>query len=151
MRFSADSPLARQRRALPGFWFRAPATSNSETPCRLRYSLRHADSLLGSPPRGTPVHVVFAGGNPQVRAALDWFPKNLAWINEEQSRLTEIPAPSFQEEKRAAAVKELLAAEGLPVSTDKIGNVIGELRGSNEKEVVLVSAHLDTVFPPGPT
>jgi tripeptide aminopeptidase len=87
--------------------------------------------------------------DPQVRAALDWFPKNLAWINEEQSRLTEIPAPSFEEEKRAAAVKELLAAEGLPVSTDKIGNVIGELRGSNEKEAVLVTAHLDTVFPPG--
>ena len=86
---------------------------------------------------------------PQVRAALDWFPKNLAWINEQQSRLTEIPAPSFEEEKRAAAVKELLAAEGLPVSTDKTGNVIGELRGSNEKETVLVAAHLDTVFPAG--
>jgi tripeptide aminopeptidase len=86
---------------------------------------------------------------PQVRAALDWFPKNLTWINEEQARLTEIPAPSFGEEKRAAAVKELLEAEGLPVSTDKIGNVIAELRGSNEKEAILVTAHLDTVFPAG--
>src|SRR5208282_3286942 len=86
---------------------------------------------------------------PAVRAALDWFEKNLKWINEEQGRLTEIPAPSFQEEKRAAAVKELLADEGLKVHSDKIGNVIGELQGSNEKEIVLVTAHLDTVFPAG--
>ena len=31
-------------------------------------------------------------------------------------------------------------------STDVI--VIGELRGTNEKEIVVLSAHLDTVFPP---
>ncbi len=86
---------------------------------------------------------------PQVRSALDWFAKNLTWINDEQARLTEIPAPSFEEEKRAAAVKVLLAAEGLVVHTDKIGNVIGELRGSNDKECILLAAHLDTVFPAG--
>ncbi|MFI5097946.1 MAG: M20/M25/M40 family metallo-hydrolase [Candidatus Acidiferrales bacterium] len=86
---------------------------------------------------------------PAVRAALDWFEKNLKWINDEQVHLTEIPAPSFQEAKRAAAVKALLADEGLRVHSDKIGNVIGELQGTNEKEIVLVAAHLDTVFPPG--
>jgi acetylornithine deacetylase/succinyl-diaminopimelate desuccinylase-like protein len=86
---------------------------------------------------------------PAVRAALDWFGKNLTWINDEQARLTEIPAPSFQEEKRATAVKELLADEGLKVRSDKIGNVIGEMTGTNEKEIVLVTAHLDTVFPAG--
>ena len=86
---------------------------------------------------------------PAVRAALDWFEKNLKWINDEQVRLTEIPAPSFQEEKRAAAVKALLADEGLNIHSDKIGNVVGELPGANEKEIVLVTAHLDTVFPAG--
>jgi len=84
-----------------------------------------------------------------VRAALDWFAKNLPWINDEQARLTEIPAPSFQEERRAAAVKALLAAEGMPVHGDKLGNVIAELRGSNDKECILLTAHLDTVFPAG--
>jgi len=84
---------------------------------------------------------------PSVRAALDWFGKNLTWINDEQVRLTEIPAPSFQEEKRAAAMKELLADEGLKVHSDKMGNVIGEMTGTNE--IVLVTAHLDTVFPAG--
>ena len=82
-----------------------------------------------------------------MRAALDWFAKNLKWINEQQTTLTEIPAPSFQEEKRSAAVKALLAAEGLPVQTDKLGNVIAELRGANDKECILITAHLDTVFP----
>jgi tripeptide aminopeptidase len=87
--------------------------------------------------------------NAQVREALNWFGNNLDWINEQQIRLTEIPAPSFQEEKRAAAVKALFAAEGLAIHTDKIGNVVGELRGQNEKEAILIAAHLDTVFPSG--
>ena len=69
--------------------------------------------------------------NPQVRAALDWFAPHRSWIDDEQARLTEIPAPSFQEAERAAAVKVLLSAVGLEVSTDKVGNVIGTLRGSS--------------------
>ena len=87
--------------------------------------------------------------NPQVRAALDWFSRNFTWINDEQARLTEIPAPPFQEAQRAAAVKVLLSAAGLTVHVDETGNVIGELRGASDKEAVLLSAHLDTVFPTG--
>jgi tripeptide aminopeptidase len=87
--------------------------------------------------------------NSQVRAALDWFSRNFTWINDEQARLTEIPAPPFQEAQRAAAVKVLLSAAGLKVQVDETGNVIGELRGASDKEAVLLSAHLDTVFPTG--
>ena len=89
------------------------------------------------------------GEQPQVRVALDWLDKNLAWVTDQQIRLTEIPAPSFQEEKRAEALKAILAAEGLSIRVDKMGNVIGELRGTQDKEVVLLTAHLDTVFPAG--
>ncbi|HEX2663065.1 MAG TPA: M20/M25/M40 family metallo-hydrolase [Candidatus Acidoferrum sp.] len=85
----------------------------------------------------------------QVRAALEWFGHNLSWINDTQARLTEIPAPPFQEEARATAVDELLAASGLSTHIDKMGNVVGELRGATEHEAVMLSAHLDTVFPPG--
>jgi len=85
--------------------------------------------------------------NSEVRSALAWFARNLPWINEQQIRLTEIAAPPFQEAQRAAAVKLLLASSGLEVQIDKTGNVIGELRGANEKEIVVLSAHLDTVFP----
>ena len=73
----------------------------------------------------------------------------IAWIDDEQARLTEIPAPPFQEAERAAAVKVLLSAVGLEVSTDKTGNVIGLLRGASDKEIVILAAHLDTVFPAG--
>jgi len=85
----------------------------------------------------------------RVRAALDWFTPNISWVNDQQARLTEIPAPPFHEEQRAAAVKVLLAEAGLTAQIDKAGNVIGELRGVNEKEIVVIAAHLDTVFPPG--
>ena len=87
--------------------------------------------------------------NARVRAALDWFTPNISWVNDQQLRITEIPAPPFQEAQRAAAVKESLAEAGLTAQIDKAGNVIGELRGVNEKEVVAIAAHLDTVFPPG--
>jgi len=87
--------------------------------------------------------------NAQVRAAMAWFAPNLKWINDQQARLTEIPAPPFQEGQRAAAVKALLSASGLNVQIDAAGNVIGELPGLHEKEVVVLSAHLDTVFPAG--
>ncbi len=89
------------------------------------------------------------GENTQVRAAMAWFAQNLGWINEQQVRLTEVPAPPFQEGQRATAVKALLSAAGLDVQVDASGNVIGELRGANEKEIVVLSAHLDTVFPAG--
>ena len=87
--------------------------------------------------------------NARVRAALDWFTPNISWVNDQQVRITEIPAPPFQEAQRAAAVKESLAEAGLTAQIDKTGNVIGELRGVNEREVVAIAAHLDTVFPPG--
>jgi len=87
--------------------------------------------------------------NSQVRAALDWFHSNLSWINDEQARLTEIPAPPFQEGPRGEAVKKVLAESGVTTATDKVGDVVGELPGTVESEIVLVTAHLDTVFPAG--
>ena len=87
--------------------------------------------------------------NARVQASLDWFSPNISWVNDQQARITEIPAPSFQEAQRAAAVKEMLSETGLTAHIDKAGNVIGELPGVNENELVVVAAHLDTVFPPG--
>ena len=101
------------------------------------------------PQAARPANPATLAEDPRVQGSLAWFKKNLTWIDEQQIRLTEIPAPSFQEEKRAEAVKALLAAAGLTVHIDKLGNVIGELKGANDKEIVLVTAHLDTVFPDG--
>jgi tripeptide aminopeptidase len=99
------------------------------------------------PHNSRPVPNTQSVDTPELHSALAWFAHNLSWISEQQIRLTEIAAPPFQEAQRAVAVKALLASSGLEVQIDKTGNVIGELRGINEKEVVVLSAHLDTVFP----
>ena len=85
----------------------------------------------------------------RVTAAMDWLTKNVSWITEEQARITEIPAPPFKESERATYMKKALAALGLRVRTDDVGNVIGEYAGTPESEIVLITAHMDTVFPEG--
>jgi tripeptide aminopeptidase len=115
--------------------------------CAILLAMPIRPSVISSSPR--PFRASSLADQPQVREALDWLDRNLDWTTAQQIRLTEIPAPSFQEEKRAQAVKEILSAEGLSVFTDKVGNVVGELRGAQDKEVVLLTAHLDTVFPAG--
>lgn len=64
--------------------------------------------------------------------------------------LTEIPAPPFKEEARGKAYLAMLRAHGLTqVETDAEGNVMGLRKGSEPGPLVVVSAHLDTVFPEG--
>jgi tripeptide aminopeptidase len=61
---------------------------------------------------------------------------------------TQIPAPPFGEAKRAAAFATSLRAVGLgDVETDGEGNVMGRRKGSGGKGLLVVAAHLDTVFP----
>ena len=83
----------------------------------------------------------------KVAKALAWLDKNTEWVTEQQITITEIPAPEFAEKERGAYVAKLLAANGLDVRTDSVGNVIGERQGTAGKDVVLIVAHLDTVFP----
>src|ERR1700675_4844781 len=104
---------------------------------------------VGIPQTNRPAPTSQLADNAEVRAALTWFSRNLAWINDQQAHLTEIPAPPFQEAQRAITAKALLATAGLDVQIDKTGNVIGELPGANNREIVMLAAHLDTVFPPG--
>jgi tripeptide aminopeptidase len=64
--------------------------------------------------------------------------------------LTEIPAPTFQEEVRAAAYADMLRAAGADsVWTDSVGNVIALRRGTDRGRTVAMAGHLDTVFPEG--
>lgn len=87
--------------------------------------------------------------DPHCARALDWIAKNSDWITDQQIRLTEIPAPESSEARRGELLKRLFELSGLKVRTDKAGNVIGERPGSDPKDVVLLVAHLDTVFPAG--
>jgi len=87
--------------------------------------------------------------DPRSARGLDWIDRNTAWVTDEQIRLTEIPSPEFGEARRADFLKKLFESAGLKVTTDKLGNVIGERSGSDASGVVLLAAHLDTVFPAG--
>ena len=64
--------------------------------------------------------------------------------------LTEIPAPPFKEQKRAAAYLEMLRDLGLSdVEKDEEGNVMGLRKGTGGGPMLALLAHLDTVFPEG--
>ena len=86
----------------------------------------------------------------EVAAALRFFETNAAEITEEQIRICSVPAPPFGEQERA----EYLAArfrelELDDVSIDEEGNCLGLWRGASATPLVIVSAHLDTVFAKG--
>jgi tripeptide aminopeptidase len=64
--------------------------------------------------------------------------------------LTQVPAPSFQEDARARAFLAMAEAHGLKnLAIDAEGNVTGLRPGTGNGPLVCIAAHLDTVFPPG--
>jgi len=67
-------------------------------------------------------------------------------------QIQQIPAPTFHEKERGEFVCNKFVEEGLQdVSIDDAGNVYGRLETSREKhqhiKPLIISAHLDTVFP----
>jgi acetylornithine deacetylase/succinyl-diaminopimelate desuccinylase-like protein len=89
-----------------------------------------------------PVHSAFAWlhGNP--KTIMDW-----------QAELTAIPAPPFGEAARSEWIAARFAEIGLiSIETDAVGNVFGllpaaHLSPESSGPVIVLSAHLDTVFP----
>ena len=72
------------------------------------------------------------------------------WAMERLVELTEIPAPPFMEEVRAARYAELLREAGADsVWIDEEGNVLALRRGRQGGRTVALGGHLDTVFPEG--
>ncbi len=64
--------------------------------------------------------------------------------------IQQIPAPTFEESQRAKFIHDRFSQENLKdVEIDQLGNVFGRLPGSGSGLPIVVSAHLDTVFPPG--
>src|SRR5512142_830735 len=63
-------------------------------------------------------------------------------------QIQQIPSPTFAEKARAEFVHELMLKERLlDVSMDSVDNVYGRLPGDGATRPLIVSAHLDTVFP----
>jgi acetylornithine deacetylase/succinyl-diaminopimelate desuccinylase-like protein len=68
----------------------------------------------------------------------------------DQIRICEVAAPPFEEAKRAQLYAEMFREVGLRnVRIDAEGNVLGERPGASARPHLVMSAHLDTVFPPG--
>jgi acetylornithine deacetylase/succinyl-diaminopimelate desuccinylase-like protein len=84
---------------------------------------------------------------PSVRQALALIKSDQARFVKESIQISEIPAPTFQEAKRAQAFAALLKANGLTdVRIDSINNVIGLRKGTGNGPAIAIMAHLDTVF-----
>ncbi|WP_408955655.1 M20/M25/M40 family metallo-hydrolase [Natroniella sp. ANB-PHB2] len=72
---------------------------------------------------------------------------NLDRFIEETIMIQQIPAPTFQEEDRAAYIKERFELLGqAKVDKDKVGNVINSYIINEDLPTVMITAHLDTVF-----
>ncbi len=86
---------------------------------------------------------------PDVAAAL----RHIDQHRDEQLRqwiaITEIPAPSRQEQKRAAYIRREMERAGLAeIESDEIGNVWGLRKGAaGETPALVFAAHMDTVHP----
>lgn len=70
------------------------------------------------------------------------------WV-EDIVAITQIPSPPFKEQVRAKAFAEMLKKRDLDAKIDAEGNVLALRKGTETGPVVVVSAHLDTVFPEG--
>ncbi|HKS11096.1 MAG TPA: M20/M25/M40 family metallo-hydrolase [Pyrinomonadaceae bacterium] len=87
---------------------------------------------------------------PEVEQALRYFETNAKTITDEHIRICSIPAPPFAEQERAEYLAERFRELGLSeVSIDEEGNCVGLHKGRSSSPLVVVSAHLDTVFPAG--
>lgn len=91
-----------------------------------------------------PVHAAFAWLHRNARRIMDW-----------QAELVAIPAPPFGEQERSQWLGERFGEAGLSdVHIDAAGNVFGTLAAArlpadSSGPVVILSAHIDTVFPAG--
>jgi acetylornithine deacetylase/succinyl-diaminopimelate desuccinylase-like protein len=87
---------------------------------------------------------------PAVRQALDVARAEELQTIEDQIRICEVEAPPFQEARRAQLYAQMFRDVGLKnVRLDAEGNVVGERPGAQPRPNVVMSAHLDTVFPRG--
>lgn len=87
---------------------------------------------------------------PEVEQGLRFFETNAAAITDEQVRICSVPATPFAEQQRAEYLADKFRRLGLhDVSIDEEGNCLGLWRGSAATPLIVVSAHLDTVFPAG--
>lgn len=85
---------------------------------------------------------------PAVKQALAYIETNEAVTQKTMLAINAIPAPTFAEAARARDLQQRMTAAGLTdVHLDEAGNVLGMYRGGGKGPLVVLAAHLDTVYP----
>jgi tripeptide aminopeptidase len=85
-----------------------------------------------------------------VKAANDFIDRNHESILREWVAITEVNAPSGQEQTRAKYIEGLLRQYHLDdIHYDSAGNLIAVRKGAGAGPVIVFDAHMDTVFQPG--
>ena len=87
--------------------------------------------------------------DPRVRAAFEYIDKDREAILREWIAITEINAPSKQDQERARFIESLLRKHNLEIRYDTAGNLIATRKGTEGRPVTVFDAHMDTVFQPG--
>jgi tripeptide aminopeptidase len=85
--------------------------------------------------------------SPGVGRAFRFFETNAEAITNEHIGICSIPASPFGEHERAKYLSEKFSSLGLTeVEIDEEGNCLGLIEGASRTPLIVVSAHLDTVF-----
>lgn len=86
--------------------------------------------------------------SPEVLRAFRFFETQAEAITDEHIRICSIPASPFGEQARAEYLSDKFSQLGLSeVEIDEEGNCLGLIKGASLSPLIVVSAHLDTVFP----
>jgi acetylornithine deacetylase/succinyl-diaminopimelate desuccinylase-like protein len=97
-----------------------------------------------------PANIAELIDSQELRRAFAHIDSRLDKITEEQIRICSIPAPPFGEQQRAEYLKERFLELGLvDAHLDEEGNCVALRKGHSAAPLLVVSAHLDTVFPVG--
>ncbi len=92
-----------------------------------------------------------ATGFPQILDSLDSYQEKIRELSEiiltNLVMIAEIPAPTFEEQRRMQFLLERFNEyQLLNCSTDEVGNALGIIPGSEGDRNIIVVAHMDTVF-----
>lgn len=83
----------------------------------------------------------------KIQKALSFLKEDAENTVAQQIELAGIPAYSNHEEKKAARFREIMDEMGYETVQDEVGNVFAVIEGPKEAPVVMITAHMDTVFP----
>jgi len=106
-------------------------------------------SIVPAQSQTPPEQVKAIQDDARVKAAMDHIDKNRDGILREWIAITEINAPSKQEQERARFIESLLRKHKLEIRYDSAGNLIATRKGTAGGPVTVFDAHMDTVFQPG--